>query len=535
MASDTYSNTHSFNLENYHLLFLHIKKFRMFEDVLIGLDPQYSFSKTETGYKAISNENYVDLTSQYGLKIKVLCGANGVGKTTILKVLQGAIMHKGEDYEIFWRDVDGNILGTCKTSVEIDGHQYALDHYSHLDSINALCANGAASDDSLKLERRIVEFYSINPKLYDQGNTPLFDGFYVGYDRRGFAFDELGEALAARLKYEHGFNFKNLARASPTFHAFCHIAGDNTFDSVLLEMGRRFKSFEEIFEALADDKLRALDRKVLELIYKSGKPPDTKDLLGQKEIRRFFEISDYERVQAKIAELSEAIDEWLKAKVSTWKVHQWPNALWEIIWFHPYRQHPNGKSELEDLSFGQRLKLRLQFNLTPFIAQENASWFHFDEWDSDLHPEWKRRLIDDIVYTYRESSKSVYKFQGKPKGWSRTMTCIVVTHSPFVLSDLMAENIVLLKEGLNGRTSVESESNARCFAGNIGELFHTEFFMETTIGEFAQSNITAALKELKGKTIEQRRMEIRKLFQNVGDVVLRSLLLEQIDNAENPH
>ena len=121
------------------------------------------------------------------------------------------------------------------------------------------------------------------------------------------------------------------------------------------------------------------------------------------------------------------------------------------------------------------------------------------------------------------------------------MTCLLVTHSPFILSDLTKNAILRFDkerdsngdEIPNGKTLI-SRASSSPFAANIGELLHDEFFMKSTIGEHAKNLIEKSINSLNRLPLEKTTVsEAEKIFNLVGDEILRRLLLEKIRHAKN--
>jgi hypothetical protein len=106
---------------------------------------------------------------------------------------------------------------------------------------------------------------------------------------------------------------------------------------------------------------------------------------------------------------------------------------------------------------------------------------------------------------------------------------ILITHSPFILSDIPLPKVLFLEEGR------QKEKKMNTFGGNIGEMLYDSFFMDSTIGAFAEEKIKRLIKIKKGinpvtnkhLTKEETKLyEIEKkcVFDNIGDVVLKSLI-----------
>ncbi len=104
-------------------------------------------------------------------------------------------------------------------------------------------------------------------------------------------------------------------------------------------------------------------------------------------------------------------------------------------------------------------------NKEALLEGETALIF-IDEGELYYHPEWQRRYIHTLL-------KMV-----NAKDTSSKIQIILTTNSPFIISDLLQEDVMYLTD-----TPVELECS---FGQNIHRLLKENFFMDNTIGEFAK-------------------------------------------------
>lgn len=116
----------------------------------------------------------------------------------------------------------------------------------------------------------------------------------------------------------------------------------------------------------------------------------------------------------------------------------------------------------------------------------------FDEAELYYHPEFQRmyvkRLLDNLALCHfdRRTLKSI--------------NIIVVTHSPFLLSDIPETNILFLGDE-------EQKEKQRTFGANIYDLLKSSFFMKSAIGDFAQYKLNGLLSVYYNKVNEKKRKE----------------------------
>lgn len=165
--------------------------------------------------------------------------------------------------------------------------------------------------------------------------------------------------------------------------------------------------------------------------------------------------------------------------------------------------------------------IHIASKLTPMPLQRVAYSMIFDEMELCFHPEYQRTFVNNLVsYIKRAGLNKVFSFN-----------VILTTHSPFILSDIPACNILALKDGMPD----DSFKNERTFAGNIYDILGNNFFMENFIGEFASKEIDRIINRLtNGKWIpEKGRPIIKSKIDIIGDDVIRIKLLEKLGDGDD--
>ncbi len=151
----------------------------------------------------------------------------------------------------------------------------------------------------------------------------------------------------------------------------------------------------------------------------------------------------------------------------------------------------------------------------------------YDEVELYFHPEMQARyisaLLKSISYIQLENIESI--------------NMLFVTHSPFILSDIVNTNILYLE---SGKTIIPTNQT---FGANIHELLASSFFMTYgTIGKFASERINETLNWLKKKGNLKLGMDYFQIEENnsfdrdveyhkqvidlIGEPVIRYKLLE---------
>lgn len=100
----------------------------------------------------------------------------------------------------------------------------------------------------------------------------------------------------------------------------------------------------------------------------------------------------------------------------------------------------------------------------------------FDEVELYFHPDLQRRYVASLVSALRDIRLRHIK----------GISILMVTHSPFVLSDIPQSNILFLGD----RRDTQKET----YAANIHDILNNRFFMDYSIGEQARFTLNALFK-----------------------------------------
>ncbi|MGQ7835950.1 AAA family ATPase [Bacillus sp. WC2503] len=187
--------------------------------------------------------------------------------------------------------------------------------------------------------------------------------------------------------------------------------------------------------------------------------------------------------------------------------------------------------KLDNMSYGETLFINIFSNIYTSIniieANErfNTIILILDEPDLSFHPEWSRKFIFYLWKIINEINiLREFKFQ-----------IIISTHSPFMISDIPKEHITcidIVKENDSFQRIVEKGKFG--LMSNFYDIIHSEFFMESPIGEFANMIFKNILKDINNlETIDrgQRIKEvdnIKSLINSIDDVVIRKKLLQHL-------
>lgn len=141
-----------------------------------------------------------------------------------------------------------------------------------------------------------------------------------------------------------------------------------------------------------------------------------------------------------------------------------------------------------------------------------------DEVELYSHPEYQRTFVADLLdrLSWLQINYPI-----------KSINILLVTHSPFILSDIPKSNILYLKEG---KAVTDTSSFVNTLGANVNDLLHQSFFLENGfMGEHIQRKIQSLIRFLKSDDAESKTNEwnIKKATQfinTLGDELVASQL-----------
>lgn len=166
--------------------------------------------------------------------------------------------------------------------------------------------------------------------------------------------------------------------------------------------------------------------------------------------------------------------------------------------------------------YGVRVKMMAQGQKYSEAIQPNLILL-LDEPENYMHPEMCRTFIRNLNVLLSKRNPNT------------ELQVLISTHSPFMLSDVMASQVIKMDYDENGKCVI-SESEKPYYAANIHSIMADGFFLEYTIGEQARIFLEDKFKLLQRLTCMNRNLSssekeeltmIRSLIPNIGDALIR--------------
>ncbi len=136
-----------------------------------------------------------------------------------------------------------------------------------------------------------------------------------------------------------------------------------------------------------------------------------------------------------------------------------------------------------------------------------------DEPELYFHPEWQRKLIYLLIDYFNKYFKD------------KKVQIIFTSNSPYTLSDLPKDNVIMLQN---------NKILSNTFANNIHTLLKEQYFMSSTIGEFAKTKIEKVLKNINNKVNDLDTInEMNQIVNNIGEDLLKNKIKEMMSELND--
>ena len=185
-----------------------------------------------------------------------------------------------------------------------------------------------------------------------------------------------------------------------------------------------------------------------------------------------------------------------------------------------------GLPTLNSMSSGQRHDLvstsYLMYHLTNLQSVQGDRFrvpYHhvnliFDEVELYFHPEYQRKYLANLLKTLSQCHISSKKI--------KSINIIIVTHSPFILSDVPLSHPLYLENG------AAKERDDETFSANIHNLLVNQFFIEQPMGEVAVNVINEIVM---AKKVSRENYDYYMFIANkVGDPYISNRLKNIIES-----
>lgn len=172
----------------------------------------------------------------------------------------------------------------------------------------------------------------------------------------------------------------------------------------------------------------------------------------------------------------------------------------------------------------QLLNLFTSLNLAIKDSVNKDILILLDEVEISLHPMLQKKFLKmlmSILNSKRENQKNIQ--------------IVLTTHSPFVLSELPFNSLLLLRKNLSGKITIQDtlENFTATLGANVHDLFSHSFFLtDGLIGDYAKDRINEVANYLLGVNIDVEKGYIEKFINQIGEPIIKTKLLELYKQKE---
>ncbi|WP_271271909.1 AAA family ATPase [Aliamphritea hakodatensis] len=177
--------------------------------------------------------------------------------------------------------------------------------------------------------------------------------------------------------------------------------------------------------------------------------------------------------------------------------------------------------EWSGISSGHRAYLNL-FSLIYHeikVSRSDHILLCIDEGDLYLHPKWQIEFFDRLLNFLQSVTKNKIQL-------------ILTSHSPFLVSDLPNNNLVILNKSENTQKIEQVDIGSNTFGANLYDLYSNAFFLNSSkVGLFSFKKIQELIEILeKAELNSQNKEYARKITRQIGDEVLKYKITGLINN-----
>lgn len=254
------------------------------------------------------------------------------------------------------------------------------------------------------------------------------------------------------------------------------------------------------------------------------------------ELAAFFRIPDIyftTNVQIDIPAVEQSLDfieDVFKCLHNYGKEGVYHTSSLELPFFRcEYRQISQGEEAFFHLFSGilQKLKEAVHDdNHNSNHSRQTTNLLLLDEPDLSMHPEWSRKFLS---YMAELLPKACPEKQGEDIAFQ----IVISTHSPFMISDVLKDNILCLERG--GDESIHVHPAPFGFLSNIHDIMADTFFIKSPFGELGSEIFKKIVHNIRkispGSSPEDSLIcDTLSLISEIGDEVVRKHLQETLKN-----
>lgn len=520
------ANEKDVDIDSLELMYIYIDSYKVFQKIGFCLHPAYETTETIKDNQLVvtfsEKNDFVDLFEKEKINVKIICGKNGCGKSSLAQVIR----NETERCVYVFKDSGGNFYSSSPINI-IMMKDEKIEWKKNLKNVqkkgisflflSEMYTNIHLLDS--RIEKKLMAKYLQSPSLFDSSlelAAPLFTRFKLV-----FHSEAINDFFAKPTHLLNEVDRDSISKMLEEDWVIPYIMACLT-ENVYLEFSDKIWTSEsdfmyEVTKAIKDkkmtDKLTNLREEQKQFFDKS------------------FSLEEYFNIEKDLSLFSNRIIDFINELSGLNVSYEMIDSLCDFVWSLGFAEINGNERYFNDLSSGERIRMSLISDLYERFVLElsekkrympyEPKILIYDEFDNGLHPEWCRQFL----FNYTSAYQAILGYLKEKRIDVPRISVFFITHSPFILSDVTNDYVVYLEKQEDGCShKVLKEKNS--FAGNIGEMFSTNFFMDDTIGKYATKMIKDAICFMNEGNIEKKEW-CKKICNSVGDDILKALLLEK--------
>ena len=158
----------------------------------------------------------------------------------------------------------------------------------------------------------------------------------------------------------------------------------------------------------------------------------------------------------------------------------------------------------------------------------------FDETELYYHPEFQRQYLKRLLHALSYCNLTKENVEDPNAGFIRSINILLITHSPFLLSDIPYGNVLFMKR------QGEDREPQKTFGGNVYDLLNNGFFMDSAMGDVATDKVRRLaevyyMTEGQENAYRAERVQLRFIAENVADEYLVRQCRMMIERLESKY
>lgn len=154
-----YSKEKFYDINSLELIYFYIPSYLMFKNQGFCFYPKYNITSSldYTGKLIINikeKESFIDLFKEEKINLKILCGQNGVGKTSLLDIMTRP-NDIGNNCIYVFKDKNDNFVASEKITIVIKDKTIELDTIDY--SFDGNCGHFCVTHNNMKIDDFIFE------------------------------------------------------------------------------------------------------------------------------------------------------------------------------------------------------------------------------------------------------------------------------------------------------------------------------------------------------------------------------------------